>query len=210
MNQDLIRRIKSKNIRIYGISGKIGSGKDYVTSNFLRRYLSEEEDINRTLIVALADTLKIVAISQKQVTYPEVYIQKTKESRLCLQLLGTEMGRDKYGKYVWVDALLTQIFLNIERNNITCFFITDVRFMEEVEMINSLGGILIRINAEIRTHNRMLQEAENDKDMYNKIKTHPSETSLDNYEGFHLVYNNEKGNYDDFIKKFSCMMLYHI
>lgn len=202
MNRDLIERIKKYNIEIYGISGKIGCGKDYVVNNFLRRYLEDEGDISKSLVLSLADTIKIVAISQRQVTYSEAYIEKTDKSRKCLQLLGTEMGRDKHGTFVWIDALLTQILLHIERNGVKCFFIPDIRFKEEVGMIHILNGTLIRVNAESRTHKRMLQESKGDEKIYNSIKNHVSETTLDHYDEFDMIYDNENGNYEDFVRKF--------
>ena len=96
--------------------------------------------------------------------------------REVLQWIGTELFRENMHKDFWVRATINridsdksfydkfnggEIFHNTFEN---VYFVTDVRFPNEVEAIRSAGGIVIRIY-------RSGCAGAND--------THPSETSLD-------------------------------
>lgn len=72
--------------------------------------------------------------------------------------------------------------------------ITDVRFPNEAKAIKDRGGLLIRVNR--------LNSTPQDGHIFvpNKDRTHPSETSLDNYEEFDYVIKNE-GTIEELIEK---------
>jgi len=69
------------------------------------------------------------------------------------------------------------------------WIITDCRFPNECEAIKQRGGIIIRV--ERKPFNRVGGMKRN-KQLLEQIKedTHPSETSLDNYEFDHVIDNN--------------------
>ena len=119
-------------------------------------------------------------------------LEETLTPRKMLQLLGTEAGREIIHPNIWVNALMAEYQNNLQvikskagENGFTkedkhSWIITDVRFPNEAEAVKKAGGILIRIN---RPSTYKPEEA-------GKLE-HPSETSLDNYDGFnHSIYND--------------------
>jgi ABC-type dipeptide/oligopeptide/nickel transport system ATPase component len=167
---------------IIGLSGKIGSGKSTFSSelrNVLesKNYIVEERNF--------ADKLKKITY---ELTGHYGYTQEDKNVYLpiwrktvgeILQLLGTEVLRNHFDSEVWVKATISNL------NPDTTYIIGDVRFLNEVEAIKSLGGIVIRLEGDpcnIRLNSK-------------RDPNHSSETSLDNYIDFDGVYVNtpEKG-----------------
>lgn len=83
-----------------------------------------------------------------------------------LQKFSTEIGR-AIKPNIWVDVVKNKI----DKNKHT--IITDVRFVNECDMIHEMGGIIIRL--------------ERDTGIIDK---HISETELDGYEGFDYIVEN--------------------
>ena len=130
--------------------------------------------------------------------------------RYLLQTLGTEWGRDLVDQDIWAKALLRNHIASLHMPTLfpetippvevkPNWLITDVRFINEVEAIKKAGGIVIRVNRPVEfrnpdTHEDFLiskfdewDEYLKSIDLFDKIY-HPSETSLDNYQGFdHIV-----------------------
>jgi hypothetical protein len=214
LNLDDVEFLKQHGIQIVAFSGKVGSGKDYVAEHFFKPVASKLDKSNklsgRYCIVTFADLLKYTAIAQSKVTYVNAYHCKTQESRRVLQIMGTEQGRDVYGGYVWVNGLIAQMRAHYERNQITHFIITDLRFPEELDFLNHMNAVTIRIHAPIRNEARLRQEANGDEELYQKIKHHASETALDNYTGWTLVFENDEGkgtmtNFKDQVNKLNIL-----
>ena len=127
--------------------------------------------------------------------------------RLLLQLLGTEAGREIIHPNIWVNALFADYKVTNdcsqhsdglwytsehgeEESEVTPVYpnwiITDVRFPNEAKAIKDKGGILIRIERPgIESHCG---------------KQHLSETSLDAYDKFDYVIEND-GTVQDLIDK---------
>ena len=179
----------NKKIEIIGISGKLGSGKNYVTENIIQHLLTPK----KTLLLAFADDFKIETITKDNLSYERVFIKKDSESREKLQNRGTKEGREKYGENIWVDTLEQWIRLYSERG-IERFIILDIRFINEAELVKKLGGIIIRINAPDRTMDKYIEETNNNHDAIQRISNHISETELDNYTKFDYYVNNTKSN----------------
>lgn len=175
------------NIEIFGLSGKVGSGKNYVAENILCPMLTEKN----TVVLSFADHFKIDAIAKDKIKYEEVFIKKTKESRVALQKRGTEEGRDVYGPMVWVDVLTNWIRVLSERG-VQRVIIGDVRFKSEAQAIKELGGLLIRVNSPQRNLQKLMQESGGDQTIINQISSHVSEIELDEYEEFDLVLDNDE------------------
>jgi hypothetical protein len=153
-----------KQIEVIGISGKAGTGKDFIYTNYLaplgyRRW-------------ALADHFKIWAVGKGAATYDEVFHTKPPHVRKALQQTGTEEGRNVYGEDVWCVAAKAWM----EHLNITWgenkFCITDVRFPNEVVFIKNMGGKILRIEAPQREAVSTLSA---------EARTHISETALDEF-----------------------------
>jgi dephospho-CoA kinase len=190
--------------KIIGISGKAGVGKDTVGK--IIQFLTLDDDVfsktNRDCIADLehkaycasqskwkikkyASTLKKITsiilgckvnkledrdFKEKELGKQWQVIDYTLTPRLLLQRLGTDAARYVHPD-IWVNALFSK-FKKKSR-----WIITDVRFDNEVRAIQERGGIVIRVN---RDESKDSTEHSN----------HPSETALDNYEGFDVILNN--------------------
>ena len=102
--------------------------------------------------------------------------------RRCMQLFGTEFGRDILGKDIWVKSLLHRI------NKTLCDYvvISDVRYVNEAEALSNAGAYIIRI---VRDVPKLDGEA----------NEHASETDVDNIIADHTILNN--GSLDDLRKE---------
>ena len=60
--------------------------------------------------------------------------------RLALQLMGTEAGRNVFGNNIWTSAMEKYILEHPDD-----YVIPDVRFKNEVKLVNSMRGITIRV-----------------------------------------------------------------
>lgn len=188
----------SKKIRIIGVSGKIGSGKD-TFAELLAKQLP-----NRVERCALADNLRLITeiitgvkmtLTHKkgQPFYNEVYNYTQEQKNIylpqynktigeSLQKIGTELFRDTFDKDIWVKSLFNdELYKKLEDGRI--IVIPDVRFVNEADYILSQGGYLIRLEGD------PLKVRENSTRDLN----HVSEINLDGYKDFTKVIYNDKG-----------------
>lgn len=155
--------------------------------------------------------------------YPHETVQLKNQItiRQALQLIGTDLFRDKFHPNCWCNALFSdykpQYIGGIDPItdnapvHITEFYhnwlITDLRFENEAQAILDRQGILIRVNREnplIKIAGDGDTKAEEYvrtkfKKIENKI-AHSSETALDDYEGFHYTIENNS-SIEDLIEK---------
>lgn len=173
---------------IIAVSGKLGTGKDYLIDHLLLPKL-RARGISR---MAFADHIKINVASQEGIPLEDLLIgDKTPANRKKLQIAGTEHGRDRYGEDIWVDTLANWIKLRAMREeNLDVVLISDCRFPNEARFVESNGGLLIRIEAQNRNHNRLKEESKGDQLLYESISLHASEVSLDSYRFSHVVQND--------------------
>jgi hypothetical protein len=177
----------ANNIQIIGFSGKIGTGKNYVSEKLFLPMLPQKP----TLVMALADHFKVDCCTKDGVAYERVFINKDEQSRVILQKRGTEEGRVKYGDDIWIRTAETWMRLYAERG-VQRFIITDVRFPNEVDWVNSLGGHVIRIEAPERNLFRLNMEAKGDCEKLAALAGHLSETALDEYmDDFLCIIQND-------------------
>ena len=95
--------------------------------------------------------------------------------RKLLQLVGTELGRQLVGyEDVWVDKLIAASeFLD----NVV---VDDCRFPNEAEALRKNGFVLVRVTRPEK--DRIAAVKERYPDNFEEILSHPSETSLDDFE----------------------------
>ena len=138
---------------------------------------------------------------------PSVINQYRLTPRMLLQQLGTDVCRAIHPN-TWINATMRDYkfksySIGIDKyghqtivDKYPNWIITDVRFPNEYDAIKERNGIVIRVN--MNPSNKWIDKAEWD---FNKhgIESHPSETSLDNYEFDHVISNN--GTIDDLIVK---------
>lgn len=155
------------NFEVVGISGKAGSGKDYISQNFLIPLGYKQ--------FSFAWHFKVWLIGKGEATHEEVFFTKPPHVRKLLQEEGTERGRNVYGENVWCNTAGEWMRVLAENCGINKFVIPDVRFPNEVEFIQSVGGKVCRVIAPARSANNNLTE---------EARRHISETALDEFNGF--------------------------
>lgn len=174
---------------VIGISGKLGSGKNFITTNVILPVLEKLE--RKYLEISFADQIKINVMTKNGIDYSDVYMCKTESSRQLLQTEGTEIGRAA-DKNIWVNYLDNWIKV-FNFRGIDTFVISDCRFMNEFDYIKNSSGIMIKIIAPKRNNSRLLQESCGSLEAYNKISTHRSECDLDSItdDMFNLIIYND-------------------
>lgn len=178
---------------LIGITGKLGSGKDYITNNVILPIIREKK--LPYLQCAFADQLKINVMSKYNICYQDMFEKKTQQSRLLLQQEGTDVGR-KLDQDMWIKYLDSWINIYNSRG-IEVFVISDVRFRNEYQYVLSKGGIMIKVVAPYRNKRRLWQECQGCWETYDKIKSHPSECDLDDYKDncYSMIVNNDDEEY---------------
>lgn len=165
---------------IVGISGKKGAGKDTVADLLCHGWGFEK--------MPFAKPLKDACEVLFEFNYEQLY-GKDKEKtddfwkmtpRYVLQQVGTELFRNHFGGDFWIKAWERQVFKIYDAvsspKKTVKIVVPDVRFTEEAAHIQTLGGVLIRV-----------ERAGLPKD------EHVSETSLDLFKGWdHIIVNNDK------------------
>jgi hypothetical protein len=148
---------------IIGFTGVKGSGKDTCGQFLVETYeftrvafadrLKEAVAILFDISVENVDDYKddaggtlprvqvILDIASKVTLHPSIeYVYSWRE---FLQRFGTEMGRNTFGKNFWIDQWENYLYQNsIRDDNIV---VTDVRFQNEVERIQTMGGTIVEV-----------------------------------------------------------------
>jgi hypothetical protein len=174
---------------IIGISGKMGTGKDYFVENYIIKYI-EETLKEKYLVLSFADMLKVNLMVHHNIQLNELYGKKNPKIRELLQLEGTEKGRNIHGEDIWIRYVKAWSELYKNRG-IKYIIIPDVRFKNEYNFIKDNNGIVFRMYAPNRNEKRLREESNNDE-MYEQIKNHPSETDLDDFKFDKIVNNIDK------------------
>ncbi len=178
-----------------GISGKMGTGKDYFVENYVKKYI-EEELKEKYIILSFADMLKINLMVHHKIDLNELYGKKTPKIRELLQLEGTEKGRNIYGDDIWIRYVKAwgEMFM---MRGIKYIIIPDIRFKNEYDFIKTNGGIVFRMHAPNRNEKRLREESI-DNINYEKIKNHQSEIELDDFKFDIIIENDNNTNINYF------------
>ena len=153
-------------MKVIGLSGLAGVGKDFIAKNYLRRL--------GYLPIALADGVKEEAVARGLCTYEEAFYTKPPHVRTALQQVGTELGRDVYGEDYWCRKLAARLQSLQDRWGLSKFVVTDIRFPNEVHFVqDELKGEVYRIYAPDRNALMPLTVEQ---------RQHPSETSLNAFD----------------------------
>ena len=176
--------------KIIGLSGKLGSGKNYIAEKVIAPIFANDYNI---LIIGFGDQVKQELYARNpELTYDVLYDNKTNESRQQLQQYATENGRDKYTEDMWIRGLDMQIetFQRRSYKN-TLIIVCDVRFKNEAEYIKKKNGLLFRIDAPLRTQARYWKESGGNLQIHQLISKHSSEIDLDKYNFDYTINNND-------------------
>lgn len=137
---------------IIGICGFIGSGKGSVGDILCSEYDFVQESFAKPLKDAVAaifgwnrkllegDTKKSREFREKEDEYWTNKLGYSVTPRLILQKFGAEVVRNSLSQSIWLDALEKRLKPKQQ------YVITDVRFKNEIALIKSLGGYVIKVN----------------------------------------------------------------
>jgi dephospho-CoA kinase len=168
---------------IIAICGKKGSGKDTIGN-----YLCEKYDF---LKLNFADPLKEACKHIFELTDEQLYGDKKEiideywniTPREIMQFVGTELLREQLknkfnniGSNIWTMLMKKKIANILEKNSEQNIVISDLRFLNEYNLLNSLNGVILKV-----TNNNVKNFIGN---------THESETEMDNIKYNYIIENN--------------------
>jgi phosphopentomutase len=164
---------------IIGFSGKIGSGKDFISKHIFLPFLEKKIKNINYLFLSFADPVKQECAMKYECSYEKLYQNKDSLTRKRLQEVGSDF-REKVGAKVYVNAMKMNIKLHSERSNINVFIIPDVRYPGEMKFIQDNGGVVYRVTAIQRSLDKLTKECKGDEKEMEIRSNHLSETALDN------------------------------
>lgn len=137
---------------IIGLTGLAGSGKTTVA----RHLMGMHGFVRHRMAEPLKSMLKTLGLTEQQIDgdLKEVPCELLggKTPRHAMQTLGTEWGRDLISQNLWVKAWSDS--LPHGRNVV----VDDVRFLNEVETIMSIGGYIIHVDRGLKPTGSHLSE----------------------------------------------------
>lgn len=134
---------------IIGFSGPAGAGKSTAAKHLvdscgfqLVKFAGPLKAMLRAIIPG-DDQNEWIEGSLKESVHPVLGVTP----RHAMQTLGTEWGRNCIGQDLWI---------NLARESIVAaggdVVVDDVRFQNEVDLIRSLGGVVVQIRPKVMTH----------------------------------------------------------
>ena len=163
-------------IRLLGISGKRGSGKDTVA-----RLIQQLQPERHWQIMSFGDAIKAVCATLAGEDVAPYYTQAGKTALLpafgrtrgeMLQQVGAALRGWNYE--IWVQAFFARLPAD------QFIIVPDVRFPNEAQPILDRGGRMLRVEGD-----PLRQQGDGTRD-----DSHPSETVMDTYEQFSAVLHN--------------------
>ncbi len=120
--------------------------------------------------------------------------------RKLLQTLGTDWGRNTINNNIWVKLAKKYIILNSNKNIV----ISDVRFLNELEMIYDLNGFILYINREDNNDRLVNADIHHESEIYLTLihnQIHQTDIIINNnFDIYHL--HNEIDNAIKTISKY--------
>jgi HAD superfamily hydrolase (TIGR01549 family) len=175
-------------VEIYGFAGKLGSGKNYLAEKVFSKMLEPKS----TVFLCFADQIKIDGIYKKGLDRNKCWIKKDEHTRRTLQTVGTEEGRDVFGKDIWTNNTKEWMIMHAFRG-IKRIIITDMRFKNEFDFIKNLGGTNINVISPRRNKQALERESSGDPEKLKVMAEHSSEVDLDSGREFDFVIFNDFG-----------------
>ena len=154
------------------LSGKSGSGKDFI-ANIMKQKLESKD--KKVLITHYADLLKYILK-----TFFDWDGQKDERGRYLLQHVGTDIIRKKDPNF-WIGFIKTIIYMFYDRWDY--ILIPDARFENEINSMKQSKEYFNIVTVRIDRTNYTSKLTE-------EQKNHPSETSLDHYNFDYYIVND--------------------
>lgn len=162
-------------MKIIGIAGKAGAGKDTVAKVLVEEF----EFIQYAFARPLKEGMKVMF----GLTDYDVYDSEGKEKehprlgmtvRRAMQLAGTEFARDMIHNDIWLRMASHFLVQTLkEKGRTACVVISDVRFKNEANWVRSNGGVIWHIEREIK-----------------KVDSHSSESGILVLSNDTVIYNH--------------------
>jgi len=203
---------------IIGISGRIGSGKDTVGEIIQEVCLSnhgpvfevkkfagklkqiaslltgipvedfEDQEFKKSYLGGEWGTVESNPLNAVPV-FEDIAFNHLMSVRELLQKLGTEAIRDGLHPNAWVNALMCEYKRpKMSEYNPSNWIITDVRFPNELEAVEDVKGITIRVHRDLYDGKARISK-----------NLHPSETAIDDAKFDYEIIND--GSIEDLIEK---------
>lgn len=188
----------NKLTNIIGISGKIGSGKNYIAEKILFNKLREKG--KNVVVMAFGDYLKMMCYVRDGISYEKLFHNKDNQTRQILQIRG--MKERETDDQVFIKMLDCHMKIAFDRN-IDVIVVSDLRFNIEFEFLKNKNATLLRVNSPKRTYDKMMKECEGDEKLISTISNHISETDLDNCLLFDYYIDNDYEHQNDIDDKIS-------
>ena len=164
-------------MKVYLISGKAGSGKNYVANRLYER-------LNNSVVTSFSKYIKLFATELKlwdgnDNEKPREFLQKTGDIMRAIN--------DNFLTKRMLEDIKVYKELGIEN-----VIINDVRLKNEIEYMKNSPHKIITIRVNNKKSNRKLSTSE---------KTHLTETELNNYKKFDYIIENQNNNIDNIINE---------
>ena len=188
---------------LIGFSGKKGSGKsffaDYLVNNklFIKlSFASPLKEITKILFNLSDEDVKDPI--KKELINPKF----NASPRELMQWLGTDIMREEFNKKfnysgsIWIDNIKDKVKTLLDNNKDVV--IDDVRFQNEVDMIHSLGGIVINLHNDLDNtlnNSTSTHSSENQKLTFNYefVNDKSYSNTYDIYLNLDLLFNKHHG-----------------
>lgn len=169
---------------VIGLKGKAGSGKDTVADYLVQKYGFEKISMAQPLkdIVSiitgwsaesLAGNTKQSRIDRDTIIHPDFNLT----GRQLLQTIGTDVFRHHFDENIWIKIALRKIG---EYHGLVV--VPDIRFTNEAESIQSIGGQIIHIYRDM--DNQEIHKHESEQSF-----TSPNEITIENNGSFEDLYS---------------------
>jgi dephospho-CoA kinase len=197
-------------MKLIGIVGFIGSGKDTVAEEFAKYGCAKDsfakplKDVCSAVFGWPREMLEGDTIESRDFREtPDMFWTRKLgidnfTPRLALQLLGTDVMRDHFHKDIWLNSL--EYRLRAKKNS-KCIVVSDTRFRNELDLVKKLGGSVIWVQrGELPEWYEIAKDAHHNavcaKIMRTRYKdVHESEWNWAGYNADYIIQNN--GTIDD-------------
>ena len=139
-------------MKLIGIVGFIGSGKDTVAKEFCKlgcvqdSFAAPLKDVCSAIFGWDREAIEGETVESREFreTADLYWTRKTGidnfTPRLALQLMGTDVMRNHFHEDIWIDSLEYRLRSKAETR---CVVVSDARFTNELDLIKKLGGHII-------------------------------------------------------------------
>lgn len=146
---------------------------------YVQLKMSVTADVARKIVDILKDDVVSGAVKSSS--------DRTPSMRLALQYWGTDVRRGSDLDY-WVKRAMKTIVGHLLDDDDV--FITDARFPNEIGAILGLGGTTVRLDISEAEQSRRI-ELRDGNEVTEEMRRHPSETALDDYNGFTAIVHSD-------------------